>query len=173
MNRCLSQRGIALLVVMIFLILMSLFAANTFRTAANNIRVVGNMQTKQEGLAAAQSAIEFVLSSETFTTAPELVSQSPVDVDMDGDGTLDYVVRISPQPNCYRVSTIPNCGVGSTNSNSLSGVVIEGQSDAGSSANACYLREWNVRALVSDPRTGMSVAINQGIAVPSSNNTCP
>ena len=167
-----KQQGVTLLIAMIFPILMSLFAVSTFKTSSNNIRVVGNMQTRQEGVAAAQQAIEFVISSTAFTTDPELVSQSPVDVDVDGDGLVDYVVRISPKPSCYRVSTLPSCCAAAASSSSVSGVVIEGLGGAGVSASACFLREWNVRAVVTDPRSGLSVAVNEGVAVPSSDSTC-
>lgn len=164
------QRGSTLLIVMILLIVMMLVAVATFKSSSNNIRVIGNMQVRQEGLAAAQQAIELVISSETFTTDPDLVAQSPIDVDINGDGTVDYVVRISPAPTCIRVVTLPSCGSGVANSSAVSGVLIEGLGTA--PAGACYRREWNVRAVVTDPRTGMAVAVNQGIAVPSSNNTC-
>lgn len=166
-----KQRGVTLLVTMIFLILMSMFAIGTFKTSSNNIRVVGNMQTRQEGLASAQQAIETVISSTSFTTDPELVSQSPISVDLDGDGTADYVVNISPKPTCYRVTPSPVCTPGAAGSSGVSGVLIEGLS--GGASGACFIHEWNVRALVVDPRSGMSVAINQGVGVPSSSNTCP
>ncbi|HSV54225.1 MAG TPA: pilus assembly PilX N-terminal domain-containing protein [Burkholderiaceae bacterium] len=165
------QQGATLLVVMIFLILMSLFAVSTFTTSTGNLRVVGNMQTKQEGIAAAQQAIEFVLSSELFTTDPELVSQSPVDVDINGDGSVDYVVRMTPKPSCYRVTPVPDCGESAPSSGGASGTLLEGISGGGA-ASTCFTREWNVRAIVTDPRSGMTVAVNQGVAVPSSDSTC-
>lgn len=166
-----KQLGATLLVVMIFLILMSLFAISTFTTSTGNLRVVGNMQVKQEGMAAAQQAIEFVISSEMFTTDPVLVSESPVDVDIDGNGTVDYVVRISPKPSCYRVTPVPDCDSGPPASSGVSGTVLVGLPGTGV-ASTCFTREWNVRALVTDPRSGLTVAVNQGVAVPSSDSTC-
>lgn len=165
-----TQSGATLLVTMIFLILITLFAVSTFKTSSNNIRVVGNMQAKQEGVAAAQQAIELVISSDTFTTDPALVSQSPIDTDIDGDGVTDYVVLITPAPSCVRVTLSPSCGAGAANSSGVSGVLIEGL--GGGAAGNCYIREWRVRAQVTDPRSGLTVAVNQGVAVPSDDDTC-
>lgn len=163
-------RGSTLLIVMILLIVMTLVAIATFKSSSSNLRVIGNMQTRQEGLAAAQQAIELVISSDTFTTSPELVAQSPIDVDINGDGTVDYVVRISPAPTCLRVTTQPSCGAGAANTSAVGGVLIEGL--GGPPASACFRREWNVRAVVTDPRTGLSMAVNQGVSVPSTDSTC-
>ena len=154
---------------LIFLMMMSLFAVSTFRSSSNNIRVVGNMQTRQEGTAAAGAAIDALISSNLFTTDPALVAQSPVSVDVDGDNTEDYLVRFD-LPTCYRVTTLTGCGGGATSSSGVSGTVIEGGS--GGSAAGCFLREWNVRAVVNDPRTGLTVVVNQGVAVPSTDGTC-
>jgi hypothetical protein len=165
-----GQRGISLLVTMIFLILMSLFAVSTFKSSSNNVRIVGNMQVRQEGMAAAQQAIELIISSTLFSTDPDLVAQSPISVDIDGDGKVDYVVNISPKPNCYRVTPSLVCTPGAASSSGASGVLIAGLDAA--SSGACYIQEWNVRAVVTDPRSGMSVVVNQGIGVPSSSATC-
>lgn len=172
MTRHASAPGATLLLVMIVLILMAMFAASIFRIASNNLRVVGNMQTKQEATAAAQLAIELVIGSSAFITDPDLVSQSPVDVDIEGDGTVDYVVRFSPKPSCYRVTPSASCGPAAPSSGGMSGTLIEGPTGSVTAANTCYLKEWNVRAVVEDARTGATVAINQGVSVPSSNNTC-
>jgi Tfp pilus assembly protein PilX len=165
-----GQRGITLLLTMIFLILMSLFAISTFKTSSSNVRIVGNMQVRQEGLASAQQAIELIISSTLFSTDPDLVAQSPIGVDIDGDGKDDYVVNISPKPNCYRVTPNPTCVPGAANSNGASGILIAGLTAA--SSGLCYIQEWNVRAVVTDPRSGMSVVVNQGVGIPSSSASC-
>lgn len=164
-----KQRGATLIVALIFLMMMSLFAVSTFRSSSNNMIVVGNMQSKQEGAASAEAAIDTLISSDLFTTDPLLVSQSPVVVDIDGDSNADYTVKFDV-PKCYRVTTLSTCGGGAASSSGSSGTAIEGGS-AGASGG-CFLREWNVRAVVTDPRTGMTVAVNQGVAVPSSDGTC-
>ncbi|HAL39750.1 MAG TPA: hypothetical protein DCP03_17240, partial [Polaromonas sp.] len=52
------QRGATLLVAMIFLILMSLFAISAFKSSTGNLRIIGNMQSRQEAIAVGQKAIE-------------------------------------------------------------------------------------------------------------------
>lgn len=165
-----TQRGATLIVALIFLMMMSLFAVSTFRSSSTNMIVVGNMQSKQEGAASAEAAIDSLISSDLFTTDPLLVSQSPVVVDIDGDSVADYTVKFVPPPKCFRVTTLSGCGGGAASSSGASGTAIEGGS--ASAAGGCFLREWNVRAEVTDPRTGMTVAVNQGVAVPSSDGTC-
>lgn len=164
-----TQRGATLIVALIFLMMMSLFAVSTFRSSSTNMIVVGNMQSKQEGSAAAEAAIDTLISSDLFTTDSLLVSQSPVVVDIDGDSTADYTVKFDV-PKCFRVTTLSGCGGGAASSSGSSGTAIEGGS--ATAGGGCFLREWNVRAVVTDPRTGMTVAVNQGVAVPSSDGTC-
>ncbi len=94
------QRGATLAVALIFLVLMSLFAVSAFLGSSTNLRVVGNMQVRQEALAAAQVAIEQTISSIQFAEAPAAVAGNPVNVDTDGNSVTDYVVRMTPQPAC-------------------------------------------------------------------------
>ena len=60
------QRGATLVVALVFLVLMSLFAVQAFLSSSTELRIVGNMQARQEGIAAAQVAIEQALEGNTF-----------------------------------------------------------------------------------------------------------
>lgn len=175
MKRNFRHKGSTLLVVMIFLILMSLFAINSFNTSTGNLRIVGNSQARQESIAAAQMAIEKTISTSKFTTEPAAVAALPVTIDIDGDGTTDYSVRMTPAPSCYRARVLKmselttaqlraDCGGDSAGykpgPEGSGGVSSEGAGDS-----RCADTDWNLRALVSDTKTGTSVAINQGVAV--------
>ena len=61
------KTGATLLVGMIMLILMTLLALGAIRLANAHLKVVGNEQIQQEGLAAAQFALDFVANSPTFS----------------------------------------------------------------------------------------------------------
>ena len=61
-----GQRGISLVVGLIMLLLMTLLAISAFQASNVNLRIAGNMQVRQETLAAAQTATEQVLSSPAF-----------------------------------------------------------------------------------------------------------
>lgn len=85
------QGGATLIVALIFLVLMSLFAVNAFLGSNSSLRVVGNMQARQEATAAAQVAIEKTISSNAFATA----APPAVAVDLDRDNTTDYNVQVA------------------------------------------------------------------------------
>ncbi len=168
------QRGISLVVTMIFLIVMSMFAVNAFNSSSSNMRIVGNMQARQESIAAAQQAVEQTISSTLFTSNPAGVSANPVAVDIDGDGNADYSAQLTPQPRCYRAKAIKtselNPGTAADIACLRSGVVQnsgldtpDAAADAGNSL--CANTEWNIRAEVTDTRTSARVAINQGVSV--------
>ncbi len=168
------QQGATLVVALIFLVLMSLFAINAFMGSSTNLRVVGNMQARQEAVAAAQGALEATISNTNFAFTPAAVASAPVNVDIDGNGSTDYVVRITPQPSCYRVMPIKNnqlnpslaadreCIVSSVGR--TSGIDTE-NAPVSSDDSLCSNTEWNLRAQVTDARTGALVAVNQGVGI--------
>ncbi|NJD32779.1 MAG: hypothetical protein FIB04_12950 [Gammaproteobacteria bacterium] len=79
--------------IMLVLITIMLLAALALGSA--NFRSVSNMQFREEAVAAANRAIDQVISS-NFTADP--VAEE-IQVDIDNDGTNDYVVQIA-QPQC-------------------------------------------------------------------------
>ncbi|MBC7435911.1 MAG: hypothetical protein H7332_07570 [Bdellovibrionales bacterium] len=168
------ERGITLVVTMIFLIIMSMFAINAFNSSGSNMRIVGNMQARQQSLASAQQAIEQTISNSLFTSNPAGVAATPVPVDIDGDGNTDYSARISPQPSCYRAKAIKTIDLNPALTSDIaclrSGVVQnsgldtpDAAADAGNSL--CANTEWNIRAEVTDARTSAKVAVHQGVSV--------
>ena len=82
---------------MLVLITVMLIAALNIGTA--NFRAVSNMQFREEAIAAANRAIEQVISS-NFTAAP---AAEKIVVDVDNDGDNDYTVDIA-QPECVSVA---------------------------------------------------------------------
>ena len=71
--------------------LITLLVVSAFTLSSSNLKAVGNMQARDESVAAANQAIELVVSS-AFTDAP--VAQE-VNVDINKDGTTDYTVEIA------------------------------------------------------------------------------
>jgi Tfp pilus assembly protein PilX len=167
------QRGATLVVALIFLILMSLFAISAFNNSSVNIRVVGNMQARQEAVSAAQVALERTISTTTFSSSPDAVAANAVPVDIDGNGTQDYEVRMVPRPKCFRAKPIRSVDLDPAVAADLacmkSGVVnnagLETPSGTTSGNSLCSNSEWNIRAEVADTRTGVKVAVNQGVAL--------
>lgn len=167
------QHGAALVVALIFLILMSLFAISAFDGSSTNLRVVGNMQARQEAIGAAQLAVEQTISTPTFATNPDIIAANAVNVDVDSNGAADYRVTMTPQPKCYRARAIKTVELDASVAADIacikSGVYNDGGLDDGEAAvagnSACWNTEWNVRAEVVDQRSGAQVAVNQGVAI--------
>ena len=61
------QQGATLLVSMIMLLLITMLALTSFRLASGNLKIVGNMQQRNQVLTAAQNAVERVVSNPLFS----------------------------------------------------------------------------------------------------------
>ncbi|WP_431273548.1 pilus assembly PilX family protein [Variovorax ureilyticus] len=102
MNRRMSaagaQRGAALIVGLIMLVLITLTVVAGFSLSNGNLKAVGNIQVRDEAVAASNRAIEEVLTSlllpnpdGTPTLATPVATQSSVDIN--NDGVVDYQCR--------------------------------------------------------------------------------
>lgn len=160
-----KQRGSTLLVGMIMLILLTLMAISAMNATTTGLQIVGNAQFREEATAAAQQAIEKVISS-NFTLNP-VASSSTVSF-----GAASYTVQVeapvctssvavtngelnpavAADQNCLSSGQATNTGiVGST------GVVVA------SAASWCYKQKWDIRATVVDANTGANIALHQGV----------
>src|SRR5262245_26735715 len=168
------QRGMTLVITLLFLVVISMLAITGFNNSTANVRITGNMMHRQEAMSVANSVIEETISGSQFTTDPIAVAAAPYDVDIDGDGAADWRATLSPAPACQRVQIVKvselDPDVASDVACLASSVAaFSGIDEASISASAgdslCANTEWNVRATVNDARTGASVAVNQGIGV--------
>ena len=89
------EEGTVLVVGLIMLVLISLMLMTALNVGTTNFRAMSNMQFRSEAMAAANKAIEQVISS-PFTVAP---AAEQIDVDIDNNDAVDYVVHIA-QPTC-------------------------------------------------------------------------
>lgn len=89
------QRGATLVIGLIMLVLITLMLITALTLGISNFRAVGNMQYREEAVAAASKAVEQVVSS-PFTAAP---GAETILVDIDNNGTTDYSVAIAV-PQC-------------------------------------------------------------------------
>ena len=90
-----AQRGTALVVSLIMLVLVTLLVMTALNLASSTFRSVSNTQFRDEAIAAANVAIQTVLST-PFTDEPQ---SDQVAVDLDRDNAADYLVDIAP-PEC-------------------------------------------------------------------------
>ena len=143
-----KQRGATLFVGLIMLVLMTLIAISAFTVSNSNQKAVANMQYKYESIAAANQAIEKVLSS-PFTDVP---AAETINVDLNGDTTTDYTVQIT-KPVCVRAS-IENYGV---KTSIQLPVTLTSASD--------WQTLWEFDAVVTDALTGASTTVRSGVRV--------
>ena len=142
------QRGAALIVGLIMVVLITLIVVNAFTMSSGNLKSVGNMQMRQEAVAAANVATELVISS-AFTAAP--VAQT-INVDINKDGTTDYVVAVAA-PTCIKAKLAFAA--------SPSDVELGAAMSTGSSWNT----DWDIDSQVTDAASGASVRVRQGVRV--------
>ncbi|PPE75191.1 hypothetical protein C3942_05825 [Solimonas fluminis] len=157
-----AQRGAVLAVGLIMLVMITLVIVGSFSMSSVNVKAVGNMQTRDEAIAATNEAIERLISSTTdgsgttvdFTTNP--IAQG-YNIDIDNDGTSDYQVNFAA-PACLTAAQ-----VAATNPPPSS--IILGDSFNVVAAN--YFRSvWELVATATDLRnSGVSVRIHQGVVV--------
>lgn len=142
-----QQRGSTLLVALIMLVLLTLIAVSAINSTSGSVQMVGNAQFREEANAAAQQAIEQVLSSPDFMTTPPAAQN----IDVNLDGTADFTVTFAPAPACLsaKPATYGEPGVPTVCSSSIGAV--------------CFWTMWEIRAVVSDPSTGAAVNVRQGV----------
>jgi Tfp pilus assembly protein PilX len=143
------QRGATLIIGLIMIVLITLIVVNAFTLSSSNLKSVGNMQVREEGVAAANQAIERLIGS-PFTDA--LGSQT-FTVDINKDGTDDYSVAVMT-PVCIRAATARVAAP--------SDVELGAAMSTGSTWNT----DWEIDATVTDSSgSGASVRVKQGVRV--------
>ncbi|HEX8010168.1 MAG TPA: hypothetical protein VF814_04435 [Casimicrobiaceae bacterium] len=169
------QRGAALLVVLVMLVLVGWFAVSAFLVSGQHLQIVGNTQVRAQAAAAAQRAIEQTISSNLFTQDPAAVAAAPIASDVDGDGVPDFTATLTPQPKCIRIRPIKTSELNiadpkdrvclQSSGTAGSNYVDRSGAPVASGDSMCSNSEWNVAAAVTDARSGSSVAVNQGVAI--------
>jgi len=147
-----AQRGATLIVGLIMLVLLTLVATAAFMLSTGNLKAVGNMQFRDEAIAAANAATEEVLSS--LLTGGSMVAppEQHIGVDINNDGTNEYMVDFTA-PVCVRASVASD---GSPSSLALA---------ASMTSASLWNSVWNIDATVNDTVTGASVRVEQGVRV--------
>ena len=148
-----KQRGSTLLVALVMLMLLTLIAFAAMNASTTSIQVVGNAQFREEANAAAQQAIEGVISN-NFTVNP---ASSVVTVNVGG---TNYVATVAV-PACKSSMPIPTTSLELDTSNA------EDMKCAGGTDQPpqCNKQMWEVNATVNDSDTGASTNVHQGVSV--------
>jgi hypothetical protein len=173
-----------LIVVLILLTGLGLMAALGVRSGTTNLLAVGNTQARQEVLSAAQAAVERTISTREFSQQPAAVAANPIPVDVDGDGTPDETVTLTPIPACYNFRIVKSNELDDSVPDDVPCMVGNAGRSAGIESPAlavgnsyCADSEWNVRASVTSAQTGARAVVNQGVSmrgvITDAANNCP
>lgn len=149
-----AQRGATLIVGLIMLALITVLVTSAFTMSNTNAKAVGNMQFRDEAIAAANKAIEQVLSS-PFTNAP---AGQAINVDINNDDAVDYVVQFDP-PTCIRDSELVVSGAAPSSVSLGTSFSLP--------TNTFYETVWDLSARVVEGGNagGASVHVRQGVRV--------
>lgn len=191
----LRQRGVTLLVALIFLLIFALMAAAALNSTVTSGQAIGNMQWRNESIAAANDAIDQILSTTDFATNASnftaLVNAAPYRVDVNGDGVNDISVSFPPVsidggpavagPQCMRFQSIPLTALNPTAPNDIgcfgssaaenSGLGMAesgggpGTTPFAAGQSICANTDWAIPVRATDAVTGTSVGVTQGAGV--------
>lgn len=147
-----AQRGVTLFVSLILLVLITLMVTTAFTLSNTNLKSVGNKQARDQAIAAANMAIEEVLSSLVTTSSIAKPTAQTIQIDTNNDGNNDYVVSIAT-PACIRTSI--------DTSAAISSVSLGTAMSSASSWNTL----WEIEATVDDTKTGAKITVRTGARV--------
>lgn len=138
------QRGAALVVGLIMLVLITIMLITALNLGTSNFRSVGNMQFRNEAIAAANVAIQERLSSDF--TEPPTTSVSAVNI-----GANEFEVQVTP--TCVAAEQVFTARKSSV------------KLGPAMSASPVWSTTWDIRAVVNDEKTGASVEVHAGSRV--------
>lgn len=175
------QGGAALIVSLIMLLLITVLAVTAFRLGKSNLQIAGNMQQRNQALAAAQGAVETVVSSLKFTQTPTYAVPNPCNgvpnttcVDLNDDGVVDVTVTVNP--TCVSNYVLQNSQLAWGNANDRACLASSNSESAGivgaPTANSlCADTIWDTQATAVDAVTNASYVVDEGTAVRVPANT--
>jgi hypothetical protein len=143
------QRGATLVIGLIILVLITLIVVNAFTLSSSGLKSVGNMQVREEAVAAAARTLEVKVSAPFYDSlAPESRT-----VDINNDGVNDYSVVVAT-PVCIGAKTVSDAAP--------SDVELPVALQSGAEWNT----DWEMIATVSDLHgSGAAVTMREGVRV--------
>lgn len=171
-----KQQGAVLLVALIMLLLVTLMVVSGFNITQTNLKVVQNMESRNQAKFAANAAIEEAISSAQFLSSPGNIFTTSCEqsnrkcYDFNSDGVVDVAVQVET-PTCVIVLPIKNSELNVSDPMDASCFI------QGSQNSMCVNSVWEMRATARDVLTGAEVVVRQGIAVRATSNNiataCP
>jgi hypothetical protein len=155
-----GQKGVVLIVGLIMLILITLMVTTAFTLGNTNLKSVGNMQFRNESIAAANKAVEQMVGTYFGPTMTSIPGTQTITLDINNDGTADYSALVLP-PVCVEEKLVPSTATAPcdpllpwtcTTSN--------------------YSTLWDIETRVTDAVSGASIRIHQGVRKELTQSQC-
>ena len=183
-----SQQGTTLLVAMIMLVLITLIVINTVNLGGGSMQTVSNMQFRNQAGAAAEEALQEVISNKRFFETPETVfatacngSYNAKCVDTNSDSQPDVTVTLTPNPTCVQARVLTNADLNMNVKEDADCATPPAQEAFGMAApttkSECARSMWEIRAEARDLVTEANAVATQGVSVTVPKNSvdtsCP
>ena len=169
------QRGMALVVGLILLALMTVMAITSFNIGRTSLDIVGNMQARQQALTAANDAIQEAVSTVRLFQAPSAIFLNPCGAantrcfDINGDEVTDITVTLTPTPACIQAQIIPNASLNLADANQAGCATGAAQTfgieGTATGSSLCANSVWEITAVARDAVTEAEVVVTTGAAV--------
>jgi Tfp pilus assembly protein PilX len=181
------ERGSALIVSLIMLLLITMFALSTFNMGRSSLEIAGNAQQTNAMVMAGNDAIQEAISTTRMFLSPNAIFITPCTTantrcfDTNGNGTYDVSVALTPAPTCVQAHSIPNVALNLADSNDA-GCTLGTQQTFGveastGGASLCANSQWVLNAVAQDNVTQATATVTQGVTVRVSNavvfTACP
>ena len=173
-SRPAAQRGMALVVGLILLALMTVMAITGFNIGRTSLDIVGNMQSRQSVIFAANSAIQEAISTTRLFQSPGAVFLNPCAgantrcFDVNGDDTDDIMVSLAT-PTCVQSQTIPNAALKLNDPNDAAcatgAAQTFGTEGTLTGSSLCAGSVWEIVATATDLITEASVTVTEGASI--------
>ena len=176
------QRGAVLLVALVMLVMMLLMAISGFNMGRQNTIIAGNMQHRAEVLSTANQTVEAVISQISFINDPNAaiavsgaIPANQAKYDVNGDGTADIMVILSPAPCIKKSQPIKNSELDIKLDNDAACMTGVGQNlgvDGATLGNSlCSHSIWEINAVATDNVTAAATTVTAGIGVRVASDT--
>jgi Tfp pilus assembly protein PilX len=177
MSRLRRQEGMTLVVALVMLIVLTLLVVSAIRFGNINLRIAGNVQSETEATAAAQVAIETMVT--TINASPNISAIANQTMTI-STGAVSYPVTVT-KPGCLFNKNINNAELDPSKPGDqacFEGTDTEKLITAGNTLTtaptACKDQQWDVTASVDDNKSGVKTSLLQGVSVRvGAEVTCP
>lgn len=167
-RRSVNEKGVVLLITMVFLLLFAIVAAAVFRGSITSIQAVGNMHWRTEAVNATHEAVAHVLSDYAGFIQPALTrGLAAVDAknasfysDVNGDGETDIVVIVNAI-ECNSMSEVRQEDIDPNKPEDLACL----NSSNMNSSTFCSEVQFSLMLTATDRLSEASVQMEQGIGV--------